>query len=61
MVNPQELAICKKRGHAPKGLGLIGGGWAQCQYCGMWLREVKTIEERENEPPKDEQTPSLGR
>jgi len=54
MINPEELAICKRRGHRPDGL-FIQQGWSQCQWCGMWLREVKTIEEREDEPPKSEQ------
>jgi hypothetical protein len=29
----------------------------QCKWCGMWLRELHTIEEREDEPPQDEQSP----
>ena len=38
-VNKKELAICKKRGHSVRALA---GGWAQCQWCGIWLREVRT-------------------
>ena len=57
MVNPEELAICKRRGHDAKGVGLLGGGWLQCRWCGMWLREVRTIEEREDDPPEDQQSP----
>jgi hypothetical protein len=30
--------------------------WAQCKWCGTWLREVRTIEEREDAPPKKEQS-----
>jgi hypothetical protein len=29
-------------------------GWSQCDACGMWLREKRTVEEREDEPPEDE-------
>jgi hypothetical protein len=51
MVNSEELAICRKRGHYGRALGR---GWSQCHWCGMWVREVCTIEEREEEPPEDE-------
>jgi hypothetical protein len=53
MINTKELAICKRRGHEPPGLG---DGWRQCKWCGIWQRTVSTIEEREDEPPKDEQS-----
>lgn len=56
MINPEELAICKRRGH-DAGLLPYGNAWSQCRWCGMWLREVRTIEERTDEPPKDQQTP----
>jgi hypothetical protein len=55
MINPDELAICKRRGHETE-YGLKQG-WAQCKWCGTWLREVCTIEEREDEPPEAEQNP----
>lgn len=55
MVNQEELAICKKRGHEYS--HIHGDQWAQCEWCGMWLREVRTIEEREDDPPKSEQSP----
>ena len=55
MVNRDELAICKRRGH--DGLVGFGDGWTRCKWCGLWLRAVRTIEEREDEPPKDEQNP----
>jgi hypothetical protein len=56
MVNRDELAICKRRGHD---LGIaFDQKWKQCKWCGMWLRQVHTIEEREDEPPADEQSPS---
>jgi hypothetical protein len=29
--------------------------WQQCGWCGAWVREVCKIEEREDEPPEDEQ------
>lgn len=53
MIDAAELAICRRRGHNPEaGSGM--GGWIQCVSCGMWLREVTTIEEREDEPPESE-------
>ncbi len=55
MINTDELAICKRRGH-DAGFNL-NAGWVQCNWCGTWLREVRTIEEREDEPPEDEQNP----
>lgn len=55
MINPQELEICKRRGHEIKGLSRER--WKRCKWCGMWLREVTTIEEREDDPPKEEQDP----
>ena len=54
MVNKKELAICKRRGH---GVPALGAGWAQCKWCGLWLREVRSMEEREDAPPVDEQNP----
>src|ERR1022692_1362886 len=51
----EELEIRKRRGHGLKGLS--SERWKQCRWCGMWLREVCVIEEREDEPPKDEQDP----
>lgn len=50
MINRKELAICKRRGHA----GGVHEGWTQCKWCKIWLREVRTIEEREDEPPEEE-------
>jgi hypothetical protein len=55
MVNPEELVICKRRGHnLGPGIRL---GWQQCKWCGTWVREVLTIEEREDEPPEEDQDP----
>jgi hypothetical protein len=51
MINQEELAICERRGHKAN---LWCGWWAQCEMCGMWLREVTTIEKREDEPPEAE-------
>jgi hypothetical protein len=45
-----ELAICRRRGHST----WIGKSWSNCSYCGFWLRENLTLEEREDEPPNDE-------
>jgi hypothetical protein len=46
MINLEELAICKRRGHEPAAV-LSGGGWVSCRKCGMWIRSVSTKEERE--------------
>lgn len=54
MIDPAELAICKRRGHDP-GLTALSDYWNQCKWCGAWLRVVRTIEVREDEPPKDQQ------
>lgn len=54
MIDANELAVCKRRGH-DAGLGMRVA-WAQCKWCGTWLREVRTIEEREETPPKDQQS-----
>ena len=61
MINRKELAICKRRGHDP-GVWLHQG-WVQCKWCEVWLREVRTIEEREDTPPVADQNSlgSLGR
>ena len=56
MINPEELLIWRKRGHEIPGL-MTGTGWIPCAHCGMWIREVATIEEREDEPPSDEIDP----
>lgn len=56
MVNEKELEICKVRGHDRFGLGSY---WQQCKWCGIWLREVRTTEEREDAPPEDEQDPLI--
>jgi hypothetical protein len=57
VIDREELAICKRRGHDP-GTG-FRLGWVQCKWCGVWLREVRTTEEREDDPPEDERTPYL--
>jgi hypothetical protein len=49
MINRKELEICKRHGHnCPD----YGDGWMQCKWCGIRRRRV--IEEREDEPPKEE-------
>jgi hypothetical protein len=53
-INREELAICKRRGHDPV---CRQTRWMQCMFCGVWLREVRTIEEREDTPPESEQDP----
>ena len=54
-INKDELAICKRRGHSTDA-GLTNG-WVQCKWCGTWLRDVHSVEEREDEPPEDEKNP----
>ena len=56
MVDQEELAICRRRGHKAHVTDL---GWAQCDACGMWLREKRTLEEREDEPSEDELATSV--
>ena len=48
----EELTICKRRGHNAE-VGLRDG-WVQCKWCGIWLREVLVLEEREDAPPAGE-------
>ena len=55
MVDQNELEICKRRGHA----GLRTDGWAQCTWCGSWIREVRTVEVRDDEPPEAELHPGV--
>jgi hypothetical protein len=49
-VSAAELAICRRRGHSM----IVGKRWSNCRFCGFWLREDRTFEEREDEPPNDE-------
>jgi hypothetical protein len=56
MVNQEELAVCRRRGHAAERFEMKKG-WIRCKWCGMWLREVAKIEEREDTPPESEQSP----
>lgn len=51
MINSEELVICKRRGHDT---GALGNGWAQCRWCGMWLRNRQVMEESEDEPPAND-------
>ena len=53
MIDREELAICRRRGHRAPCLH-AGGGWIPCKYCGMWLRERLLTDEREDEPPEEE-------
>ncbi len=56
MINPDELAICKRRGHEVP--GSMFDGWSRCKWCGMWVRKVYTFttEEQEGEPPKGDKS-----
>ena len=60
MINPKELGICKRRGHQIRLGALRLGEWSQCSACGTWVREVTTMEERENSPPENEISPGFG-
>jgi hypothetical protein len=50
VINAEEFAVCRRRGHE----GPAHEGWTQCKWCGIWLREVRKIEESEDEPPEAE-------
>jgi hypothetical protein len=54
MINQEELTICRRRGHAIK---VLQENWKQCDACRMWVREVRTTEEREDTPPENEFDP----
>jgi hypothetical protein len=53
-INTEEYTICKRRGHEPG--ASHQASWMQCMFCGVWLREVRTIEEREDAPPDNERS-----
>jgi hypothetical protein len=53
-INRKELAICKRRGHEP---ARLSDKWRRCKWCGIWQRTLRTIEEREDDPPENEQDP----
>ena len=42
--------MCRRRGHKH----LLGSHLSLCDWCGFWVREVRTIAEREDEPPEKE-------
>jgi hypothetical protein len=56
VIDPEELAICKRRGHVAD---ITVHGWSPCTACGLWLREKRTVEEREDEPPEAEMDPGV--
>ena len=54
-VNEEELAICRRRRHNLGNAGTsLAAGWAQCKSCGMWLRKLCTLREREDDLPAAE-------
>lgn len=55
MINQEELAICKRRGHDQ--LSIDHDKWRRCSYCGIWQRTVTIVETREDDPPESEQSP----
>ena len=54
MFNPEEAEICRRRGHSEHP---HEKRWSECQWCGIFYREVRNAEEREEEPPAKEQHP----
>ena len=63
MSNPEQVAICRQRGHDALGLDFTAAAsrraqkeWTRCKWCRLWLRIVHTIEEREDDPPENEQS-----
>jgi len=57
MIDAEELVFCKRRGHMPK--AGVRNGWVPCELCGMWLRELVILEEREDDPPEGDQNPLI--
>jgi hypothetical protein len=53
MIDATELAICRNRGHD----GYSTKDWQRCKWCGLWFREVRKLEEREDDPPDGERDP----
>jgi hypothetical protein len=47
-IDKEELEICKRRGHV---VTFAKMGWEQCDECKIWVRENRTIEERDDKPP----------
>jgi hypothetical protein len=54
-VDDKQLAICKQRGHK----NYLKDKWTQCKWCGMWLREVRKVEESRKTPPEGEWDESM--
>jgi len=52
MVDQNELEICRRR--AIRFSSLAEDKWSRCRWCGIWLRHVKKLEEREDDPPESE-------
>jgi hypothetical protein len=50
MVDREELAICRKRGHDALPLEK----WHRCKACGMWVSRREVFEEQEADPPESE-------
>lgn len=56
MINHEEQAICKRRGAHT---GISTKFWERCRWCGTWYRLVQKVEERDEDPPEDEQSPTV--
>jgi hypothetical protein len=52
MINPQGTHYPPPTG--PRCAYVGDEGWSQCKWCGLRLRPVRTMEEREDDPPEDE-------
>jgi hypothetical protein len=50
-INQEELAICSRRRHVGR---IEENDWNQCKACGMWVRKILKLEEREDTPPENE-------
>jgi hypothetical protein len=59
MINAEELAICRRRGHNLDGekTPATDAGWQQCESCGLWLRQDSVTVERADTPPREEINP----
>jgi hypothetical protein len=52
-----ELEVCRRRSHKTSALSMMADGkWGQCEWCGLWLRQITIVEESVDAPPMDERT-----
>jgi len=53
MIDQEAHAICKQGSHDSDLISQTF--WSQCRRCGVWLKAVRTTQEREGDPPEAEQ------